>query len=453
MKFWRLLLMASLLVSACTLTNIRPTREPTEAPDSIGQINTATPSPTPTLTATPTTSPTPTATLRPVVIPPACTVRTSWLIYTVAVGDTLSSIARRVASNTTDLALANCLSNPNLITPGQQLRVPRLPVADSRSGAIRVSPFLYAEGGSYTVRANTTFTLSWPEARRDASRVEFLASPFGSNPPTNIISTDPFPNDGAAVTLSLPVGFQQALHAVAYLPDGSRQLTLNAIPVFSIETGPQVQGDVIISPIIRSDGNVRVLEAGRTVTLTWQGAPVNVGSQFEFTLIEDGVVGPRSIGIDNNGADGVFVAWTVPSSLNNARIVASTRLPGQGGQTISSREVRVVVETVKPDPQGQLDVSPVVRQDNNWLVLAAGEQVTLSWQGGPANGVERVEFYLSPTGTGTTPQIIALDSNASDGISAQWTVLPPFTGHLTARAFLNDGRVIDPANMLQLTSE
>ena len=57
-----------------------------------------------------------------------CVVRTDWFTYTVQSGDTLFRIAQRVGSNVNELALANCLSNTNLVYVGQVLRVPRLPV-------------------------------------------------------------------------------------------------------------------------------------------------------------------------------------------------------------------------------------------------------------------------------------------------------------------------------------
>ncbi len=57
-----------------------------------------------------------------------CLVRTDWPIYTVVRGDSLSRIARTYGTTTTILISANCLTNPNRIFPGQQLRVPPAPV-------------------------------------------------------------------------------------------------------------------------------------------------------------------------------------------------------------------------------------------------------------------------------------------------------------------------------------
>lgn len=116
-----------LAMLACTLTssdeneNNAPTVVTTQ--QVVGQNPTATFSNT-----TPTRNPTPIITLG-ATPGTTCTPRTDWPILTVQQGETLSSIAQRVNSTTTILQQANCLSNPNSITAGQQLRVPVIPPA------------------------------------------------------------------------------------------------------------------------------------------------------------------------------------------------------------------------------------------------------------------------------------------------------------------------------------
>ena len=51
-------------------------------------------------------------------------VPTQWRMYTVKAGETLKMIAARYGVSAEDLASWNQLSNPNLIHPGQRLRVP-----------------------------------------------------------------------------------------------------------------------------------------------------------------------------------------------------------------------------------------------------------------------------------------------------------------------------------------
>jgi LysM repeat protein len=89
-------------------------------------VNTPTQQPTMTAASTPSTGNTSSNTSGN--IPPGCTVRTDWPLYTVVVGDTLGSIALRTGSTISALATANCLNNPDSIQVGQPLRVPVVPI-------------------------------------------------------------------------------------------------------------------------------------------------------------------------------------------------------------------------------------------------------------------------------------------------------------------------------------
>ena len=86
-------------------------------------------------------------------------------------------------------------------------------------------------------------------------------------------------------------------------------------------------------------------------------------------------------------------------------------------------------EVVNPGPsqQGQLVISPILREDSGWQVLQVGATVTISWVNAPTANVQRVEFYLTPTGTGMTPELLGTDDNP---------------------AFTSDGREITPTNNL-----
>ncbi|MCZ7544360.1 MAG: YbaY family lipoprotein [Anaerolineae bacterium] len=57
----------------------------------------------------------------------SCDVRTGWDAYTVQAGDNLFKIAQRFGTTVSELTLANCLTTPNLIFSGQQIRVPPQP--------------------------------------------------------------------------------------------------------------------------------------------------------------------------------------------------------------------------------------------------------------------------------------------------------------------------------------
>lgn len=56
-----------------------------------------------------------------------CVIRQDWPIYEVQPGDVLTNIAILTESTIEELAQANCLTNPNDLNQGQELRVPRLP--------------------------------------------------------------------------------------------------------------------------------------------------------------------------------------------------------------------------------------------------------------------------------------------------------------------------------------
>nr|PZN52970.1 MAG: hypothetical protein DIU68_13520 [Chloroflexota bacterium] len=145
-------------------------------------------------------------------VPANCQVRTDWTAYTVQAGDTLGALA--IATNTplVDLVIGNCLQNPDLITTGQTLYLPRAPAAlppaalppvaaDSGNegpgiGFVLVEPavvdnaqYLIAPG-NVTVRA---------QGVSNAIRVSFFMSPVGTEAAPVLIGIDNNLSDGAAV--------------------------------------------------------------------------------------------------------------------------------------------------------------------------------------------------------------------------------------------------------------
>jgi predicted component of type VI protein secretion system len=98
---------------------------PTLAPTVVIPSRTPLPTPSPTATAEPA--------LIPSALPPICQPQCAalgWPYYPVQTGDTLNSIGQAVGVSFNRLAEVNCLSNPNNITTGQRLCVPRLPSTD-----------------------------------------------------------------------------------------------------------------------------------------------------------------------------------------------------------------------------------------------------------------------------------------------------------------------------------
>lgn len=146
MRVYLGLLAAPLLASAlaCSLLSSDDAKQKaTTVPTAqvISQARTAIP------TAQPTQASQPTATTAATLAAtPSCSVRADWPTITVAAGETLASIARRVGSTVDELSRANCLSNPNAIQAGQTLRVPvAIPPA---TVIVTNTPFGSTTGGS-----------------------------------------------------------------------------------------------------------------------------------------------------------------------------------------------------------------------------------------------------------------------------------------------------------------
>ncbi|MBZ0296781.1 MAG: LysM peptidoglycan-binding domain-containing protein [Anaerolineae bacterium] len=458
----RLILLAVLL-AGCTLgSNTTPQPERTQAVDvteevteeatqdltKIAQVATGTPTATKTPTPTPTRTPTPTATR--VVI--NCIPRQGWLVYTVQAGDTLSSIARRVGSTSAELSAANCLSNPNAITTNQLLRVPRLPpVTTNRTiGQVTVSPVAYITGSVYVVRPNQVLNLRWPEAPTQPGRIEFTyVGPQGQNV---LIGTDDYTPDGAQLNWALSPDQSVQIRATARLNDGSIWQTANAITVLA-QAGDRVQGNISIVPDPLFESGYDVLNSGQSYHLTWNQAPITETSQVEFTLISGDQL--LSLGIDSNLSDGASINWTVPEQSWQGQLVASARVFGQSGSTVRSQPRNIITRVNGPANRGQVSISPVLRTEGGWLVLSTGATVTLSWPEVDESLPGRVEFYITPTGTGTADArtLLGTDTTTSDGASIQWTVPDSIGGHVSARVFLENGTSYETASDVQIYSE
>lgn len=141
---------------------------------------TRTPSPVPSLTPTATLdlsvsipglrgaeTPTPTSTA-------GCEPREDWkLIYTVQRDDALASIAEKYNTYVDELVAANCLTNPNMITIGQQLRVPG--EAHPNVPSVECIPFelITPMNGTLAVAGGGDLTFNWrgPRAPYNLIRV------------------------------------------------------------------------------------------------------------------------------------------------------------------------------------------------------------------------------------------------------------------------------------------
>jgi LysM repeat protein len=90
-------------------------------------------------------------------VPVVCNPPNGWMRYIVQSGDTLGVLASRTGTTLTTLINANCLANPNLLSVGQGLYLPRAPIAPSQSAtaqsqtmALSLTPATLVQG-SYRV--------------------------------------------------------------------------------------------------------------------------------------------------------------------------------------------------------------------------------------------------------------------------------------------------------------
>ncbi|MCC6612971.1 MAG: LysM peptidoglycan-binding domain-containing protein [Anaerolineae bacterium] len=85
---------------------------------------------------------------------------------------------------------------------------------------------------------------------------------------------------------------------------------------------------------------------------------------------------------------------------------------------------------------GAVAVSPVLRVEGDINVLVPDGVVTLTWNVPGLTNVpastSRMQFYVTPSGTGTTPVLIGTDANLTDGGAITWRVPNSALGWLSA---------------------
>ncbi|MFW5696181.1 MAG: LysM peptidoglycan-binding domain-containing protein [Phototrophicaceae bacterium] len=319
------LIALAMVTAACSLGASEPTPTPT-------QVSHVTLTPLPTFNFIPTNTPQPTRTTSPgdgggSDGGSTCTPRTDWLLYTVASGDTLGDIASRANTTAVELMQGNCLANPNLITVGQQMRVPRLPVARPiptstppplPRGAVNVQPLKRIENGTYVLPSQTSVTLSWDSVPAGASEVRFYSVPTGTNTwdcCRSLLGIDNTVSAGQAsvqwmTPRSGPLGF---LAAEALGPTGTSLIISESRLAYVEDPASQVGGVSIDQQIVADAGNIFLLR-GATATLRYLEAPSGL-AQVRFVLIAPGGSGEQLIAIDDNPQDGWRAQWTIPAGV------------------------------------------------------------------------------------------------------------------------------------------
>ncbi len=117
----------SLAAMACTLGTLPATSTPAPTATRSAPTATATEAPATATSAPPTASRSDNAGNQDAKLDP-CVPPSGWIGYWVQRGDTVNALALRTYSKAADLIRANCLANPNQLTTGQLIYLPRNPL-------------------------------------------------------------------------------------------------------------------------------------------------------------------------------------------------------------------------------------------------------------------------------------------------------------------------------------
>lgn len=336
---------------ACSLSSGDDTNPtPTSVP--IIRSPTAALTPTPTIVIlTPTPLPTGAAITNPTTIPPTqvnCFPQTGWPVYTVAPGDTLGVIAQVTGTSVAQLASANCLTNPELIYVGQQLRVPQLPPV--ATAVPTVNPSLPIYNTALTVDPHWTDingrAVTYSDTARinagvvlNAASVDFYVNDPAGGPAIGI-GSDLDPWDGAFVDYDFPAPGAYTFQAIAINEIGTRPSTTFTVSYDPAYQPPGGQRNLLsISPVVSINSGWYTLLRGATVTITWPDAPVGA-TRVDFTLTPTGTnMTGEVIGSDLTPADGTVITWTVTGGFT-AHLQALATMPGN--EVVSSEIMNVM---------------------------------------------------------------------------------------------------------------
>ncbi len=275
-----LLLIGMLPVMACVLSTDVAAAPTVPITPSVLPFSTATPIP---LIELPTLQPT-------VIANQSCTVNTSGFLYTVQTGDILSSLAARSGTTTANLIGTNCLTNPDNLTVGQTLYVPRQPSVTTP----RPAPTLRSTG--------CVPRTDWsPYMAVKGDTLAFLAG-FGSTTIEALLSGNCWTDQNAFYA-----GVQMRVPSIPGRDGG-----VTICP--AVEFGGV--GTLVITPSDRISDTCFHVRQGALVTIAWVNAPANlIEAQFWFAAVPDPQTNfsgkPDVIGVIRNISGTPSLAWTV----------------------------------------------------------------------------------------------------------------------------------------------
>ena len=335
------LLVLLIFSMACNLTTSSSGNDPT--PISIGNsLSTSTPTGTPQNTATPGPTATATATTRPFATSTqfvSCVPNTTWPLYSVQQGDTLGTIAQRTGTTTDVLVSANCLTNPDVISVGQALRVPQIPVASPVVGLFEISPAqILGSGAGVTYLVDPGVLVGLKANATNVVLVNFYVAEAEGQAGT-LLGTDTNLRDGGAWSWTVPsdASGQVVMWAEGVGVSGEIARS-NTVPVvWNVATNDPTIGDLRILPsTVRDDG---IIEVEPETTVTLSVAASNLTSVSFYSAPTGTGVTPTLIGTDNHMDDGASVLWDVPAGSANLHLWAV-------GVTSSGQELSNQIEMV-----------------------------------------------------------------------------------------------------------
>jgi hypothetical protein len=201
--------------------------------------------------------------------------------------------------------------------------------------------------------------------------------------------------------------------------------------------------------VVELSANPSALNPGSAFTVSWTTANASRVTLDYYGAGSEGIIGQNPLeqytDLPLNGSQ------TLNVPLGYAKDGVTVIVTAIGADDLSAADALVLRVEIPPtggnDPQrfGVLTISPAVSDDGGWLVVQPNQPLTVALTGGNLAGVTQVDFYLTPTGTGTADAatLIGSDTNMSDSVAISWTPVGAFGGHVTATVTLADGSRIE----------
>jgi hypothetical protein len=250
---------------------------------------------------------------------------------------------------------ANCLTNANLISVGQALRVPRQPTpptvlpptieptrATQQLGSISVSPYLWADAGNFALPGGASIKLIWDGGPADSIRTDFfLRAPNGT---MTLISTDTNAADGLSTTWLAPIGFTGELTASALRPDGSA-VTTAFRPSVSVLDPNSPNNALTLNTYLRVENNTYILKPSQPEVITWAAAPA-LATRVEFTFSPADHSTSRSLGSVTDVHNGASVNATF--NAGDFGVLSAEAFMKDGSHLYFAKTITISAPTPEP---------------------------------------------------------------------------------------------------------